>query len=316
MTSSADALFKVELQGAGDNPGAWHTPLNNALTQIVEGVASQTVLSVASADVTLTDTQYVSNQARQAGFKFTGVLAATRTVTCPDRKKVYYLWDTTTHAGFSLTFKPSGGTGITLVTGHTYIVACDGAGGVKILAQSNPPYAVATGTDTYAVTLEQSVTLYAGFSLHVLFTNANTTAATLAINGGSAIALKKSGTTALVLGDIPAGTVCELVYDGTNYQVTPSKIVSTLALTDGGTQATGFTAAVNTRYNCVFGAAGTITLPASAAAQDTIILALAGDYIYTLAPNGLKINTSTNSLLMPGNQTVLLTYTGATNGWV
>lgn len=92
--------------------------------------------------------------------------------------------------------------------------------------------------------------------------------------------------------------------------------VTTHALAAGGSQTTGFTAAINTKYHCVFGANGTITFPASATAGDIIETALAGNYIYTFAPNGLKINGSTANFPMPGNQTYAWTYTGATDGWV
>jgi hypothetical protein len=76
----------------------------------------------------------------------------------------------------------------------------------------------ATGTDTYAVT--GGITAYtAGFGIIALFTNANTGAATLNVNSLGAKAIKKSGSTALSAGDIAAGQILFLIYDGTNFQV-------------------------------------------------------------------------------------------------
>ena len=49
--------------------------------------------------------------------------------------------------------------------------------------------------------------------------NANTGASTLSINGGSAVAIKKSGSTALASGDIVAGQIVEVIFDGTNWQM-------------------------------------------------------------------------------------------------
>lgn len=98
--------------------------------------------------------------------------------------------------------------------------------------------------------------------------------------------------------------------------VSPVPPPATLGLTDGGTKAVGFTAASNTRYNCVLGAAGTITLPPAPTAGDVVCLHLAGNYLYTLNPNGLKINSSTVNYFLFGNQTVFLEYTGTTDGWV
>jgi hypothetical protein len=86
----------------------------------------------------------------------------------------------------------------------------------------------ATGTDTYAVT--GYITAYAaGFSIYVLFTNANSTVATLNVNSLGAKAIKKNGTTALEAGDIPAGSVKLLIYDGTNFQLIHPSVI------DGGT---------------------------------------------------------------------------------
>lgn len=89
-----------------------------------------------------------------------------------------------------------------------------------------------------------------------------------------------------------------------------------LGLTNGGLKSAGFTAVINTRYHCVFGASGTITGPAAATAGDIMAFALAGAYTYTFAPNGLKVNSSTANLPIPGNQTLIVEYTGATDGWV
>jgi hypothetical protein len=79
-------------------------------------------------------------------------------------------------------------------------------------------YAVATGTNTYAITLTPAPTAYAAGNAYVVkFTNANTGAATLNVNGLGAQGIVKGASTPLVSGDISAGRVCLLVYDGTNF---------------------------------------------------------------------------------------------------
>lgn len=78
----------------------------------------------------------------------------------------------------------------------------------------------ASGTDTYTATLSPALTAYTtNHKYYVKFTNANTGAATLNLNGLGAKAIRKSGTTALSSGDIAAGQIIELVYDGTNFQI-------------------------------------------------------------------------------------------------
>jgi hypothetical protein len=70
-----------------------------------------------------------------------------------------------------------------------------------------------------AVSLSPSPSLTAGSIVVFKATNANTGASTLAVNGGSAIAIKKQGTTALSAGDIAAGQIVAVGYDGTNFQL-------------------------------------------------------------------------------------------------
>jgi hypothetical protein len=80
-------------------------------------------------------------------------------------------------------------------------------------------YITAAGTNTYTAT-DSTITAYtAGQIFRVLFTNANTGAATLNINSLGAKNIKKNVSTALASGDIVAGQVYYLAYDGTNIQI-------------------------------------------------------------------------------------------------
>lgn len=138
MTSSASTLSKVELQGAGDHPGTWHTYLNDALSQHEEDFRGSTSVAVAAANVTLTDTQYVSNQARQAVVVLTGTVSASLAVITPDRAKLYVVKvEAGINAGQTLTWKPSGGTGVTLLAATTYIIRMDGAGSCTTVASNS-----------------------------------------------------------------------------------------------------------------------------------------------------------------------------------
>lgn len=78
----------------------------------------------------------------------------------------------------------------------------------------------ASGTDTYAATPSPAIAAYAlGQKFLILFTNANTGASTINLNGLGAKAIKKSVSTALASGDILAGQELWLAYDGTNFQI-------------------------------------------------------------------------------------------------
>lgn len=71
------------------------------------------------------------------------------------------------------------------------------------------------------ISLSPAITAYAaGQRFSFIAGNANTSAATLNVNGVGAKAITKNGTTALVGGEIPASAVVTVVYDGTQFQIT------------------------------------------------------------------------------------------------
>jgi len=80
------------------------------------------------------------------------------------------------------------------------------------------PYAVATGTNSYAVNIQGITALTEGMSIKVRFQNANTGTATLNINGLGAKAIKKSNGNDLASGNIKAGQILHLVYTGSVFQ--------------------------------------------------------------------------------------------------
>lgn len=78
---------------------------------------------------------------------------------------------------------------------------------------------VASDTDTYTITITGITAYVADMAFKVRFTNANTGSATLNVNGLGAKTLKKNVSTNLSAGDINAGQVFVVVYDGTYFQV-------------------------------------------------------------------------------------------------
>jgi len=92
----------------------------------------------------------------------------------------------------------------------------------------------AAGTDTYTISFTPAVTSYAsGQRFFVIFTNANTGASTINVNGLGAKALTKNGSVALASGDIAAGQAYVISYDGTRFQ-----ILGKISAGGGGTVAT------------------------------------------------------------------------------
>ncbi len=138
MASTYSSDLKLELMATGENAGTWGTKTNTNLNLVQQSVAGYQSIDVASRDVTLAMTNATISNARNATLKFTGTLAANRTVTLPDSlEKVYNVIDGTNHAGYTLTFKTASGTGVLLCEGNNYVVYSDGTNLSKISEQRN-----------------------------------------------------------------------------------------------------------------------------------------------------------------------------------
>jgi len=138
MASTYSSDLKLELMATGENAGTWGTKTNTNLNLVQQAVAGYQAIAVASSDVALTMDNATISNARNATLKFTGTLAANRTVTVPDSiEKVYNIVDGTDHAGYTLTFKTASGTGVLLCEGNNYVVFADGTNVVKLTEQRN-----------------------------------------------------------------------------------------------------------------------------------------------------------------------------------
>ena len=114
---------------------------------------------------------------------------------------------------------------------------------IGILGQGNAAaYAASTtAANTYTATMTPAPTAYtAGQTVYIKFTNHNTGAATINLNGLGAKAIKKLSGAALSDSDIGDGMIAVLSYDGTNFQLLNAKVTTGLAgVTDGSIAAAG-----------------------------------------------------------------------------
>lgn len=89
-----------------------------------------------------------------------------------------------------------------------------------IQAASYTYAADAEANDSYAITLDPAISAYAAGQEFVFKANtANTGAASLDVNGVGAVTIKKNTDQDLATGDIEAGSIVKVVYDGTNFQL-------------------------------------------------------------------------------------------------
>ena len=99
-------------------------------------------------------------------------------------------------------------------------------------------YITVTGTDTITGTVLPALAAYAaGNQFSFVVANTNTAAVTINIDGMGAKAITRTGSTALVAGDMIAGQAVEIIYDGTRFQLingnsfTNVKVSGTLGVT-------------------------------------------------------------------------------------
>lgn len=87
------------------------------------------------------------------------------------------------------------------------------------------------GTDTYTLTTSPALTAYTdGLMLLVAFTNVNTGAATLNVDGLGAIDLVKDGGSALLANDIRANLYYWVLYDGTDFHIQNKYLADTYTI--------------------------------------------------------------------------------------
>lgn len=137
MASTTDPILQLELQATNENPNSWGTLLNNAITRIAEAVKGVETVDVTNADKTLSNTQWVVNESRNAVIRVTGTNTATRRLNVPSAQEGCWVISNTT--GQELKIGVVGGADQTLVTllaGRTAIYAVDVGGNSTFLSDN------------------------------------------------------------------------------------------------------------------------------------------------------------------------------------
>jgi len=130
MTINYTSLLGLAQPVTGTESGTWGTVVNDEITALVEqAVAGGTSISVTAGNVTLTDTDGVSNQARNAILLITGTPGTSRNVIAPSSSKVYVVVNGSDAA---IVLKGSATTGITIPTGTKTIAFWDGSDFVSL----------------------------------------------------------------------------------------------------------------------------------------------------------------------------------------
>ena len=142
MASTFTSRLKLERQGSGENANNWGNLVNYVFNRIDSSVKGYVAVNVAgSSNVTLTSNNSTTNtddsttddQVHNAILEFTGALTANINVFTDAVESKYTVFNNTS-GSYSLTFAPTGGTGVELTQGTKTFVYTDGTTMVDIMA--------------------------------------------------------------------------------------------------------------------------------------------------------------------------------------
>ena len=117
----------LALPTTGDLAGLWGYTVNDSITSLLDAAVAGTTTISTDADVTLSTTDGVSNQARAAIINWTATGTVTRNITAPAHSKVYIVFNNTGGTQ-SIVIRGTGPTtGVTVDAGAQAMVAWDGS---------------------------------------------------------------------------------------------------------------------------------------------------------------------------------------------
>jgi len=123
MPSTYSPSLKLELIGNGEQAGTWGTTTNSNLGTLLEQAITGVLPITLTGDVTLTDYNGLSDQARNAVLIFNGLLGAPCNVIAPPSQKVYIIRN---RSNATVTIKTTSGNGISIANAGSEVVFCDG----------------------------------------------------------------------------------------------------------------------------------------------------------------------------------------------
>jgi|TARA_R110000787_G_scaffold275935_1_gene384743 hypothetical protein len=273
MTSQFTSRIRLEKQEDGANPNSWGTVLNqNVIDLIDDAIAAYVTVSLSSIDVTLTNEDGASDQARKPFIELQGALTANVNIVIPQESKGYFIRNKTTRAvAETTTIKTLPGTGATVGVSSTGWFVCDGvsvhqpnATGLGLGTAANLDFGTAdsnlipvstadirfvrasvSSTIPSAKTFTSAVTFTGpGISPVVSLTDAASVAVNMALGNNFAITLAGNRTLGAPAGVTPGQTGhIYLVQDGTGSR--------TLAFATAYTFASGTAPTLSTGANAV-----------------------------------------------------------------
>ena len=240
MASTYSPILKLELIGNGDQSGTWGTTTNTNLGTLIEqAIAGTASIDVTSGNVTLTDLNGISDQARCAAILVSGTPGVSRNIIAPALSKLYVI---SNGSNAAVVIKTSSSTGYTIPTGNTVLVYFNGTDFI-LAGQAS----ATTNTANTLVLRDASGNFSAGTITASLTGNATNITGTLAITQGGtgATATTGSGSNVLstsptlvtpVLGTPTSGNLLNCTFPTLNQNTTgtAANVTGVVAVANGG----------------------------------------------------------------------------------
>jgi hypothetical protein len=132
MATAYTSLLGLALPVTGELSGSWGDTVNTAITSLLDSAISGTTTLSADADVTLTTSDGVANEARQAILLWTAGGTVTRNITAPAQSKAYFVVNKTSSTQ-SIVIRGAGPTtGVTVRAGQQSLVVWNGVDFVEV----------------------------------------------------------------------------------------------------------------------------------------------------------------------------------------
>ena len=126
MPSTPTTRNRLELQATGEGLNTWGSNLNTRCIALIdEAMDGITSIAISTTSVTLTSTNYATDQARKRVIVLTGTLTGNTDIVAPGVEKNYLVINNLTQGAYSVTLKVSGQTGYALRPGPQWVY-CDG----------------------------------------------------------------------------------------------------------------------------------------------------------------------------------------------
>ena len=198
MPSSYSTDLKLELMVTGENANTWGDKTNSNWNLIQQAVAGYQSIALTSTTTTLAMTNATISNARNMVLEFTGTLTGNSTVQLPAGiEKMYFVKDSTTHSGYTLTFKVASGTGFNLTSGKIYGAYSDGTNMSSIDLSNLGGTMTIDQVLTYGSTTAQSLTVGSLTATNAISSNTliTTTATATTLTGTTISCVTLTGAT-------------------------------------------------------------------------------------------------------------------------